>query len=85
MSKEPFEKLLEAMRLSALTKAVTDLLILKHELNFGQVIAVLLNATAITIASSNVSEEELNEFLQGLFERLKKLALDSMGEVRNIR
>ena len=85
MSEEPFEGLFEAMRLSALTKAVTDLLILKHELNFGQVIAVLLNATAITIASSNVSEEELNEFLQGLFERLKKLALDSMGEVRNIR
>ena len=56
MGKEPFETLLEAMRLSALTKVVTDLLILKHELNFGQVIAVLLNATAITIASSNVDE-----------------------------
>lgn len=80
--KEPFEALLEAMRVSALTKVVTDLLILKHELNFGQVIAVLLNATAKTIASSNVSEGELNEFLQGLFERLKKLTLDNMGAVK---
>ena len=71
------------MRLSALTKVVTDLLILKHELDFGQTIAVLLNATAIAIACSSVSEGELNEVLQGLFERLKELTLKRMGEVRN--
>lgn len=85
MSKEPFERPLETVRLLALTKVVMDLLILEHELNFSQVISVLLNAMAMAIASSNVSEEELNEFLQGLFERLKKITFGYVSEAKNIK
>lgn len=85
MSREPFERMLEAMRLSALTKVVTDFLILEHKLNFGQAIGVLSNATAKAIAFSNISEGKLNEFLQGLFELLKKMTLEYLSEVKNIK
>lgn len=85
MSKEPFERLLETVRLFAVSKVVTDLLILEHELNFSQVIDVLSNATAMAIASSNISEGELNEFLQGLFEQLKKITFAYVSEAKNIK